>query len=133
MIEPEWVKVAIEAVRSRDNAAAQVDAILGLAKTIGQNADGLVVHDYNILTDTNDWVFGTARWQRLIDPATGHYYPDDPLNGHQDPITLAKFMAYLNDWYWPRHLGQLKPPMPLSYAALKALDAKLFAFSRSPI
>lgn len=106
MIEPEWLKAAIDCVSAQGEAAVKVDILLGLAKTIERNSNGFVTYDYNVHTDTLDWVFGSARWQRLIDPTTDRYYADDPFAHHRDEIPLAEFMAYLDDWYWPRRREQ---------------------------
>jgi hypothetical protein len=98
-----------------DMALMQVDSaeprawLVSATNRMRRNLQGFVVRDYDVATDTFDWVFGSTRWPRLMINSVP--FPDDPMIGRTEDIPLAEFMHYLRDWYWERRrqiaLGEL--------------------------
>ena len=76
-------------------------AIAGLLDKIKINLTGKMAWYYDITTETSGWAFGTQKWPRLLKP-DGELWPDDPMNGRNDEMSLSEFIDYLHEWYYPR-------------------------------
>jgi len=78
------------------------EAITHFAMVMEINLRGFVFRQFNCDTSDFDWVFGSAKWPRLLCADTGLPWQDDPMNGNRGDIPLADFLLYLRDWYHPR-------------------------------
>lgn len=100
-MHPEILR-AVAAVSDQLNGTDKSRVISAAVDVMERNLNGLVVNDYNVDTDTMDWVFGTLRFPRLYQAPSGRRWPDDPFIDRREDIPLVEFMTYLDQWYWPK-------------------------------
>jgi hypothetical protein len=98
--EPEWLTKAVASLS--DPLGLSEMSVRNLADHVQRNAQGFVTPGYNIETDVSGWVFGSARFDKLVDPKRDGYFLDDPFAQRRDEIALDEFLIYLQAWYWPR-------------------------------
>lgn len=96
------IERALAALSDQPDATQKIAVISSVVDIMARNMAGMVTNDYNVGTDTFDWVFGSLRFPRLYQRGNETRCPDDPMINRREDIPLTEFMAYLNDWYWPK-------------------------------